>query len=132
MPQRRFPPPWSVDEADPELDRRCFIVRDGNGQALAYVYFEDEPGRQAAAHRGPAHRREHREAAGAAAQAAADKRGVTRLEPHISRQSAQCRLRPQVRKYRRNALSGARSGRSVVALGDSESLADQATTQELP
>ena len=33
------------------------------------------------------------------------KRGVTRLLPHISRQSAQCRLRPQVRKYRRNALS---------------------------
>jgi hypothetical protein len=32
---RRFPPPWSVDETDPELDRRCFIVRDANGQALA-------------------------------------------------------------------------------------------------
>ena len=38
---RRFPPPWSVDEADPALDRRCFIVRDANGQALAYVYFEE-------------------------------------------------------------------------------------------
>jgi hypothetical protein len=24
------------------------IVRDANGQALAYVYFEDEPGRRAA------------------------------------------------------------------------------------
>jgi hypothetical protein len=23
----------------------CFIVRDANGQALAYVYFEGEPGR---------------------------------------------------------------------------------------
>ena len=33
------------------------------------------------------------------------KRGVTRLQPHISRQSAQCPLRPQVRKYRPNALS---------------------------
>jgi len=34
MPQRRFPPPWSVEEPDPELDRRCLIVRDANGQAL--------------------------------------------------------------------------------------------------
>ena len=31
---RRFPPPWSVEEAE-----ACFIVRDANGQALAYVYF---------------------------------------------------------------------------------------------
>jgi hypothetical protein len=27
----------------------CFIVKDGAGQKLAYVYFEDEPGRQSAA-----------------------------------------------------------------------------------
>jgi len=27
-----------------------FIVRDANGQALAYVYFEEEPGRRSAAH----------------------------------------------------------------------------------
>jgi hypothetical protein len=26
-----------------------FIVRDANGQALAYVYFEEEPGRRTAA-----------------------------------------------------------------------------------
>ena len=37
---RRFPPPWSAEEPDPKLDRQCFIVRDANGQALAYVYFE--------------------------------------------------------------------------------------------
>jgi hypothetical protein len=45
MPQRCFPSPWSVDDADSKLDRRCFIVRDASGHALAYVYFEDEPGR---------------------------------------------------------------------------------------
>ena len=28
---RRFPPPWTVEETD-----ACFIVRDANGQALAY------------------------------------------------------------------------------------------------
>jgi hypothetical protein len=43
-PARRFPPPWSAEETD-----ACFIVRDANGQALAYVYFEEEPGRRAAA-----------------------------------------------------------------------------------
>ena len=30
---RRFPPPWSVEELDPKLERQCFIVRDANGQA---------------------------------------------------------------------------------------------------
>jgi hypothetical protein len=43
-PPRRFPPPWSVEETQP-----CFIVRDHNGQALAFVYCEDEPGRRVAA-----------------------------------------------------------------------------------
>jgi hypothetical protein len=33
---RRFPPPWTIDEAN----NACFIVRDGTGQAIAYVYFE--------------------------------------------------------------------------------------------
>jgi hypothetical protein len=41
---RRFPPPWSVEQ-----QAACFVVRDGNGQQLAYVYFEDEPGRRSAA-----------------------------------------------------------------------------------
>ena len=45
MPRsRRFPPPWTVEETAP-----CFIVRDHNGQALAYVYCEDKPDRRAAA-----------------------------------------------------------------------------------
>ena len=45
MPERRFPPPWSIEE----LNDACFIVRDSNGQQLAFVYFEDEPGRRSAA-----------------------------------------------------------------------------------
>jgi hypothetical protein len=41
MPERtrRFPPPWSVEEAE-----ACFLVKDRGGQALAYVYFEEELG----------------------------------------------------------------------------------------
>jgi len=41
---RRFPPPWSVEELD-----ACFVVPDQSGQQLAYVYFENEPGRRSAA-----------------------------------------------------------------------------------
>jgi hypothetical protein len=43
---RRFPPPWTVDE----YNDACFIVKDKNGQALAYVYFESEQGRRTAAY----------------------------------------------------------------------------------
>jgi hypothetical protein len=46
MPARRFPPPWSIDELEPR-----FVVKDSAGQKLAYVYFEDEPGRGAGARR---------------------------------------------------------------------------------
>jgi hypothetical protein len=38
---RRFPPPWSIVE-NPE----SFAITDAARQALAYVYFEDEPGRR--------------------------------------------------------------------------------------
>jgi hypothetical protein len=41
MPERHFPPPWSVEELD-----SCFVVKDLNGQALAYMYFEKEPPRR--------------------------------------------------------------------------------------
>jgi hypothetical protein len=46
MTERRFPPPWTMDETD-----ACFIVRDSRRQVLAYVYFEDEPGQRSAANR---------------------------------------------------------------------------------
>jgi hypothetical protein len=42
---RRFQPPWTIDEANDA----CFIVRDANGQALGYFYFENEAGRRTAA-----------------------------------------------------------------------------------
>jgi len=53
---RRFPLPWTAEETE-----ACFIVTDNTGQKLAYVYFENEPGRRSAASlltkgRGPAHR----------------------------------------------------------------------------
>ena len=45
MSERRFPPLWTIEE----LNAACFVVSDADGQKLAYVYFEDEPGRRAAA-----------------------------------------------------------------------------------
>jgi hypothetical protein len=45
MPQRRFPPPWLIEEQE-----ACFTVRDENGQALGYFYFEEEPGRRTRSH----------------------------------------------------------------------------------
>ena len=43
--QRRFPAPWSIAE----LHNACFVVKDGGGQMLAYVYFEDKPSRRTSA-----------------------------------------------------------------------------------
>ncbi len=40
----RFPPPWSIEDID-----AVFIVKDGAGQKLAYVYYEEELGRRSAA-----------------------------------------------------------------------------------
>jgi hypothetical protein len=39
-PLRRFPPPWTVEDIG-----AAFVVTDSAGQKLAYVYFDDEPGR---------------------------------------------------------------------------------------
>jgi hypothetical protein len=44
MPARRFPPPWIVGELS-----ACFVVKDSHGQKVAFVYFEDDPGRRSAA-----------------------------------------------------------------------------------
>jgi len=41
---RRFPAPWSA-----ELQPNHYVVRDANKQQIAYVYFEEEPGRRSAA-----------------------------------------------------------------------------------
>jgi hypothetical protein len=35
---RRFPPPWSIED-----------IADGSGQKLAYIYYEEQPGRRSAA-----------------------------------------------------------------------------------
>jgi hypothetical protein len=40
MIDRRFPTLWSAQETGP------YVVRDHNGQQLAYVYFEDESRRE--------------------------------------------------------------------------------------
>ena len=41
---RRFPAPWTVEDLD-----TCYLVRDHDGQQLAYVYYEEESGRRSAA-----------------------------------------------------------------------------------
>jgi hypothetical protein len=45
LPSRHFPPRWTIEASNDA----CFIVRDKNRHALAYVYFELEPGRRTAA-----------------------------------------------------------------------------------
>jgi hypothetical protein len=37
-------PPWNAEETD-----ACFIVKDSTGRALAYAYYEEEPGRRTSA-----------------------------------------------------------------------------------
>src|SRR6516165_10122764 len=44
MPERRFPPPWSA-----ELQPNYYVVRDAEGQQLAYIYYSNDPDRRSAA-----------------------------------------------------------------------------------
>jgi hypothetical protein len=44
MAQRRFPSPWTVEDLG-----ACFVVIDSGRQKLAYVYYEEEPGRRSTA-----------------------------------------------------------------------------------
>jgi hypothetical protein len=44
MAPRHFPPPWSVEDIG-----AAFVVKDSGGQKLAYIYYEEEPGRRSAA-----------------------------------------------------------------------------------
>ena len=43
MPGSPFPAPWSCEEHSGH-----FVVRDGNGQAIAYIYYENQAGRRPA------------------------------------------------------------------------------------
>ena len=45
MRGRPFPPPWTAEE----LNDACLVVKDTAGQKLAYVYYEEEPGRRSSA-----------------------------------------------------------------------------------
>jgi hypothetical protein len=41
MPDNTFPPPWSSEEHS-----GYYVIRDRNGQGLAYIYYEKEPRRR--------------------------------------------------------------------------------------
>ena len=41
---RRFPPPWSA-----ELQPNYYVIRDADGQQLAYIYYSNDPDRRSAA-----------------------------------------------------------------------------------
>jgi hypothetical protein len=65
----RFPPPWSA-----EVQPNYYVVRDADGQQIAYIYYSNDPDRRSAAKlltKDEARRDldEHRQAAGAIAEA---------------------------------------------------------------
>jgi hypothetical protein len=62
MAERRFPPPWSIEDTG-----AAFVVKGGTGQKLGYFYYEEESGRRSAG-RGAADCGQRGEAARAVAQ----------------------------------------------------------------
>jgi hypothetical protein len=44
MATRRFPAPWSA-----EVQPNYYVVRDADGQQIAYVYYSNDPDRRSAA-----------------------------------------------------------------------------------
>ena len=41
---RRFPPPWSA-----EVQPNYYVVRDADGQQIAYIYYSNDPDQRSAA-----------------------------------------------------------------------------------
>jgi len=101
MTPHRSPPPWMVEEHNDA----CFIVRDATGQARARSAVSGQATQQG---RGP-HGGELRQAAGAAAAGAADKRSVTRCNrPRFTTVRAMSAYRPppEVSLHRNKCCEG--------------------------
>ena len=108
MTARRFPPPWTLDEHD-----ECFIVRDADGQALGYFYFEEEqqsPHQQAAhTRRGAAHGGEFCQVAGpCSVKVASVAFGTLRTAPGGLPAGSRSRTRSRMRSRARPRRSGTR------------------------
>jgi hypothetical protein len=63
--ERRLPAPWTIEDTN----GACYVIRDSNGFAISFVYYEIEPGRRAAANlmtkdEGKANRNRHRQSPG--------------------------------------------------------------------
>ena len=93
MADRRFPPPWTFEEAN----GACFVVKDANGFAMSYVYYESEPGRRHRRQpddqrRSSPDRRQYREATRAAWRRAEAGRERT-FSQKIARRDPHCAIR---------------------------------------
>src|SRR3984957_4189824 len=80
---RRFPPPWTVEDHNDA----CFIVKDRNGYALAYFYYEEESGRRGFSRRGSLLRSGGRFAGPEHDDFRADRRAVVEIDDVLVRQA---------------------------------------------